>query len=132
MKKVLIILGSVIAVIAILIGVFIINTGKSLHKAVEDAAEMEDIDMEQIADGVYTGEKSISPVSVIVEVTVKNHEIEKIDLVKHNNGKGKPAEAMLDTMIENNTSDVDAVSGATLSSVVIEMAVHDALLKGTN
>ena len=61
---------------------------------------------------------------------MENHKITKIDLLKHQNGKGKPAEATLDEMIKANTDDVDAVSGATYSSKTIRNAVNKALKEG--
>lgn len=53
-----------------------------------------------------------------------------IQLLRHENGKGAPAEAMLPEMLRQNTSEVDIVSGATMSSKAIRAAVRDALAKG--
>ena len=44
--------------------------------------------------------------------------------------KGKPGEAIVDAMIKSNTPDVELVSGATMSSLVIRSAVIDALENG--
>jgi len=43
------------------------------------------------------------------------------------NGRGKPAEAVLDNIIKEQKIKVDAVSGATNSSIVLEKAVENAL-----
>ena len=67
---------------------------------------------------------------VKVEVTVIDHQIQDIKLIEHRNGKGKPAEAMLEVMIQENTYDVDCVSGATASSKTIRNAVNKALQQG--
>jgi uncharacterized protein with FMN-binding domain len=82
-----------------------------------------------LADGTYQGEAKNGPVSVLAEVTIKNQRIVKIDLLKHRNWKGKPAEQILARMIEEQSTSVDAVSGATTSSVTIMNAVEDAVRK---
>ena len=46
------------------------------------------------------------------------------------NGKGAPAEAIVNDMISENRCDVDTVTGATCSSIVIKSAVHNALVQG--
>ena len=73
----------------------------------------------------------IKMVKVSVEVTVKNHRITDICLLRHENGKGYIAESMMPEMIEKNTSEVDTVSGATMSSKTIKAALRNALAKGS-
>ena len=53
-----------------------------------------------------------------------------IELTEHQNGRGTPAEAILEEMLREQTTDVDAVSGATCSSRVIRKAVEEARAKG--
>jgi uncharacterized protein with FMN-binding domain len=62
-------------------------------------------------------------------VTVKNHTIKKIELLKHKNGQGQGAEIIPDKVMEVQSLKVDSVSGATYSSKVILKAIQDALLK---
>ena len=85
---------------------------------------------EQVADGTYEGTAETPLVKVSVEVTVQDHVIREIKLLRHENGQGAPAEAMLPEMLSRNTSEVDSVSGATLSSKSIRAAVRNALAKG--
>ena len=85
---------------------------------------------EQVADGIYEGTAETPLVKVTVEVTVQAHKLKDIQLLRHENGQGAPAEAMLPDMLSRNTSEVDTVSGATLSSKAIRAAVRDALAKG--
>ena len=85
---------------------------------------------EQVADGTYEGTAETPLVKVTVEVTVQKHALREIRLLRHENGQGAPAEAMLPEMLSRNTSEVDSVSGATLSSKAIRSAVRDALAKG--
>lgn len=88
------------------------------------------VDVSTVADGTYVGEQNGFPVSAKVEVTVKDHTISDIKILKHRCGKGKPAETMVPVMIEQNTSAVDGVSGATMSSKTIRAAVNNALSQG--
>ena len=88
------------------------------------------IDVTKVADGLYEGHSETDLVKADVRVTVLNGEIKDIEIVRHMCGKGKPAEAMTESMILNNDVEVDAVSGATYSSKVIKDAVRNALRKG--
>ncbi len=58
---------------------------------------------------------------------VENHTITDIDILKHDNGKGKAAEAITSDVIKNQSVQVDVVTGATYSSKVILKAIENAL-----
>ena len=94
------------------------------------AFDKTNIDISQVADGVYTGHSETDLVKVDVRVTVADGRIEDIEILKHECGKGHPADVIVSDMIKDNTVDVDAVSGATMSSEVIKDAVRDALRSG--
>lgn len=72
----------------------------------------------------------MGPVVVDVRVTMKSGRIEDIDIIRHQNGLGESANAIIDDMLKQNTYDVDAVSGATVSSEIIMNPVNNALQKG--
>jgi uncharacterized protein with FMN-binding domain len=81
-------------------------------------------------DGVYRGEYNThTPVQVVImDVTVQNQRIQKIDIVQHIcSAFGKPAEKIIGKIIEKQSLDVDTVSGATISSKGILKAVENAL-----
>ena len=63
-------------------------------------------------------------------MTVKKERLESIEILRHENGKGKRAKAIVDDMVQNNESEVDLVSGATVSSICIRSAVRNALAQG--
>jgi uncharacterized protein with FMN-binding domain len=125
MKKVFIVL---VVVIIFVLGGFLLLTSKA-NTALETML-YEKIDMELVADGTYQGETNAGLVLVKVDVSVKDHAIVNIDIIEHQNGFGGKAETITDRMIERNNFDVDAVSGATLSSEAIKSAVSKALKKG--
>lgn len=113
-----------------IISVFGITSCLSFNaKILKSLSEIEnaDINMGEIADGEYTGHSEMGPVSVDVKVTVENHWMKKVDLVRHDCGLGHPADVIVTTMEEQNTWDVDAISGATVSSEIIKNAVNKAL-----
>ena len=89
--------------------------------------ENEDIDMETVEDGIFEGHSELDLVKVDVKVLVKNHNLIKVELLRHECGFGHPADVIVDKMVEQNTWDVDAVSGATVSSEIIKNAVNKAL-----
>ena len=125
MKKFTLVLAVLILSGFIGFQIFSASIRKSLA-SLENAA----INMNNIADGVYSGHSELGPVSVDVEVHVTDRKLSKVDLVRHVCGLGRPAEAITEKMVEQNTFDVDAVSGATVSSEVIKNAVNKALRQG--
>jgi uncharacterized protein with FMN-binding domain len=88
------------------------------------------IDISQVADGVYNGHSETDLVKVEVKVTVEAGAVKDIEILKHECGKGRPANVIVNDMVKKNDVEVDGVSGATFSSEVIKDAVRDALRKG--
>ncbi len=87
-------------------------------------------DLMQIKDGSYLGNCDNGLVKVQVEVTVQNHAIANVQILKHDNGLGSAAEAITNEVLKHQSVAVDAISGATMSSKTILKAVEAALLKG--
>lgn len=85
-------------------------------------------DLAALKDGTYFGSYYVFPVSAEVNVTVKDHMITGIELVKHTHGQGAPAEVIPGKVVEAQSLRVDSVSGATYSSMVILKAIENALL----
>jgi len=119
----------IILLFILLIGGLFLSVEMKQEKQLKQL-EYTDIDMSTVKDGSYTGIAETAMVKVTVEVTVKEHKISNIQITRHENGKGKPAEVIVEDMMKQNRCDVDAVSGATTSSIVIKSAVHNALLQG--
>ena len=103
---------------------------KGLEKAKNELMLVEDPDLSKVEDGIYRGKVETMLVKAEVEVSVKNHKIISISIIKHENGKGKPAEAIVDAIVKDNSTDVELIAGATMSSLVIRAAVIDAVNKG--
>lgn len=123
------IVGLVILVILGLLttlGVVLFNRINAELSCLDDI-ELTEIDLSNTEDGTYIGEYKTTVIKVKVSVTVVNHEITSIELIKHDNGQGGGAVDILDDVIENQSVMVDSVAGATYSSKVILLAICDAL-----
>ena len=88
---------------------------------------------DRLADGVYRGSARNGPVSAVVDVVVKDRVIAEIKLVTHRHWWGAEAgETIPGSIVEEQSTKVDAVAGATISSIAIMNAVQDAVEKATN
>ena len=103
---------------------------KGMEKAKNELMLVQDPDLSKVEDGTYRGKVETMLVKVELEVSVKNHKIISISIIKHDNGKGKPAEAIVDAIVKDNSTDVELIAGATMSSLVIRAAVIDAVTNG--
>jgi len=83
--------------------------------------------LSQIPDGVYEGNFTRAPVTAEVKVTMASGRITLVELLKHTTLLGKNAEVLIDQIVQQQSLDLDAVSGATHSSKVILKAVETAL-----
>lgn len=84
-------------------------------------------DLSNIQNGNYSGEYLIAPVHVRVEVSVRDHRITDIAILQHDSGLGSAAESIINDVIEKQSLNIDAVSGATVSSKCILKAVENAI-----
>lgn len=85
------------------------------------------VDLTNISDGEYTGEYNCYRWSNSVIVTVKNHTITNIDAVKGPNGREKIRLDLTKLIIDAQSLDVDAMSGATVDEHAFLKAVENAL-----
>lgn len=90
---------------------------------------IDEVDLDTIENGEYIGECDVGYIYAKVKVVVYNHIITDIELLEHAHERGAKAESIVKTIVEEQRADVDAVSGATNSSMVIEKACVNALMK---
>ena len=147
--KIKIFLISVINLL-IIIGAFGLYQAAALHKADADKIVSLEKKIEQLQsgkgskakggksggstykDGSYEGSAKGFGGNVVVKVTVKNDEIEKIDLVDASKEDGSylaSAKGVIKSILDKQSTDVDTVSGATFTSTGIINAVISALEK---
>lgn len=136
-KRLWIIVLSIVGAIALLLAAAVIATtsGRDELKNLVVA----DVDFGNLKDGVYTGAyRGIkdSLRNAAVEVTVESGAVTKIrvtegalagDKQKNQIGKGHTINSLFDRIIENQSLQVDVISGATLTSKAHLNAVENAL-----
>lgn len=88
---------------------------------------IDEVDLSEIKDGIYEGEYDAGYIYARVEVEIKDGRMVSVDLLEHRNERGKPAEAILDTVLAQQKIAVETVSGATNSSKVIQKAIENAV-----
>ena len=108
------------------LGILYLKSVADYRQAVRETT-FEDINISDIPDGVYVGEYDVDFIYAKVEVTVQNGEITNINILEHRHERGKTAEVITDSIVDEQKIDVDAISGATNSSTVIKKAVENAL-----
>ncbi len=115
-QKVALILLPILAIIILVGGTFISNRNKGAAKT--------------YTDGIYIGEGKGFGGAIRAEVEVSDGKIASIDLLEHSESPGvsDPAiEAIPKAIIDEQSTEVDVVSGATFSSNGIMEAVENAL-----
>lgn len=90
-------------------------------------------DMPIYQDGVYQGTGTGYRPGLVVEVTIQYGSITSVTIIDHNEKNemywGVPIEEIPKTIVEAQSTDVDSISGATMTSDGIKQAVEDALSK---
>ena len=84
----------------------------------------------KLKDGTYTGEAAGMSPGLKVSVEVAEGKISSVEVTEHAETEGYCEEALEQipgAIVEKNSTDVDAVSGATLTSNAIKEAVNQAL-----
>ncbi len=124
MKKI----GLVLLVLVLLfVGATWVFAGQ-LTKQLKEDIRIGEMNLSQVEDGVYKESYFYNEaMGATVVVTVINHQIETIFIQEHKTGMGKKAEQIVDQVIEEQSLQVDAVSGATGSSRIILKAIENAL-----
>lgn len=125
-KKVVFVSVALIIIIGLIITFAILMKYKN-YKDKVDSMVFNDIDLSTIADGVYIGESDTGVIYAKTEVAVENGTLLYINLIEHRHERGEAAEIIVDHMVQEQRTDVDAIASATYSSKVIRNAVENAL-----
>lgn len=88
------------------------------------------VDLATVPDGKHQGRFGYGYHSFTVEATVQNHRLVKVDLLTETDyDYAKKAAPVLTRMVERQSPNVDAVTGATTTSKAIMKATESALVK---
>lgn len=115
------IITGILTVLILLVAMVAINLPK--YQQVSDSS----FDLTALSNGIYEGECDNGLVFVKVEVNVQNNTISNVHILEHRNGMGQAAESIVNSVISNQSVEVDMVSGATFSSQTILKAIENAL-----
>lgn len=122
MKKVLKWIGIILLLLIAVIVIFAF-----LGKDQTENLTIQQIDLSEISDGTYTGNYDCYRWSNQVEVTVLDHQITEIQVVKIQAGRESLVETLTKEILDWQSPAVDAVTGATVSSKAFLKAVELAL-----
>lgn len=124
--KVIVLLLLIAIVVGGAYGLYSLQRTKKYRQAVKETI-IHEVDLTQVEDGSYTGSHDVDMINAKVQVEVEDHKIKNIELLEHKNDRGEAAEKIVSQMVSQQKIKVDAVSGATNSSKVIQKAVENAL-----
>lgn len=132
MKSLKLIIIAIICFIAAVAAFFAIRYFLQLqeYKKRINSISIENANLNEIPDGTYKGSYNAIMVAADVDVTVNNHKITEINIIRHFNGRGEKAERIVQDVINAQSLKVDTISGATNSSKVILKAIENALKSG--
>jgi len=128
MKKAFKILAAVIIVFILAVGgvAFYLNQGLEAGSSLAIGT----IDAAALADGIYKGSYDSGRWSNEVEVTVKDQKITEIVVTKDVTfPKPEWTEELFDNVIKKQNTDVDVISGATVTCKAYLKAIENALSK---
>lgn len=94
------------------------------------ALDIAAVDLNMIADGEYIGVCRNKLLLAVVKVEVNGHQIVDIEIIEHKEAYMRQAEMIAGTVVDEQTLEVDAVSGATLTGDTVLKAVENALMQG--
>jgi uncharacterized protein with FMN-binding domain len=127
LKKIGMGVGVGLLLLLCVIGVFFFRFQSMASNVKAQYAQLKPVDLRPIADGVYTGSFGDFLVAVKVQVTVKRHRIAEVEIVDQKCGPGYEALGTVDRIMKAQSPKVDAVTGASGSSMSIMIAVDRAL-----
>ncbi len=114
-----------------LVMVLLLIIGSFVGCATKETAELNE-ETGKYTDGTYQGKGEGKGGEVLVQVVVKNGDIDDVKILKHNETEmiSDPAiSKIVKAVIENKSVNVDVVSGATMTSEAILEGIKDALVK---
>ena len=87
------------------------------------------VDLNTVADGEYIGVCQNKILFAVVKVEVQDHKITDIEVVEHKASYMEQAEQIAGAVSSVQSLEVDAISGATLTSDTVLKAIENALEK---
>ncbi len=132
MKKYQKIVGLILIPIILAAIIFLVYMALKLKQEEQQlqAIKIENIDIKSVKSGEYIGTCFLELKKAKVRVVVEDGIITEIEVIEHTHGPGRGVYEIAKEIIRKQNLDVDAVSGATKSSIVMRRAVENALKQG--
>lgn len=124
--------ASIVCVIHTAIAFFLLTGCGTIEKFKKEeqilsTLQVKRIDLSGKKDGSYAGAYQLPLKSARVRVVIQNGKIMDIELLEHSHGPGHSGEGVIASVLRQQSLQVDAVSGATKSSMAILKAIENAL-----
>ncbi|HKL47181.1 MAG TPA: FMN-binding protein [Candidatus Izemoplasmatales bacterium] len=129
-KKLMVVSGIVLGIFLILDASIYIRINKIADHILSQ--EIETISFNDYEDGVYQGDYYHNDIGITVHFQIESGEIKDISYENHQHGQGEPAEAISRSIIEEQSLVIDDVTGATISSRCIKLAIIEGIEGGEN
>ncbi|MFW6254263.1 MAG: FMN-binding protein [Chitinivibrionales bacterium] len=127
MKKYVIIAAVGLIVMIAAAGMFSFRQQRMAGNIENHYRQLSNWDLQTIPDGIYSGSFKEFLVSVNLAVTVENNRITDIEIVAQQSGPGYEARETIERIKDAQQPKVDAVTGATVSSMAIMIAADRAI-----
>lgn len=116
-------------IVAAVVGVLLLGLAAVVFFNLPKPLETKDAayNLAQLPDDTYLGSCENGIVKAQVAVDVRDNAISDVRITKHQNGLGSAAEAIVKDVVAQQSVEVDAIAGATMSSETILKAVENAL-----
>lgn len=119
---------SIFFIFALVAGCGMFYLGRGLESG--SKVVINDVNLASLSDGTYNGKYEAGRWSNEVKVNIKDHKITKVDVVKDVTfSKPEVRAELLKEVIEKQNTNVDVVSGATVTSKAYLKSIENALKK---
>jgi uncharacterized protein with FMN-binding domain len=120
-------------IIAIGVAIFMLTIFPKIQEQ-NEVREMtiNEVELSKVHDGTFCGDFTYGNFTYEVEVTVQDHQIQRINILRNRSESdhAKKAEGVADKVIKAQSLKVDAVTGATTTSKALLKAIERALTAG--
>lgn len=108
----------------VIVAIIVLMNGMEKGKTVE----INQVNLENIEDGIYSGSYDLTRWSNSVEVTVVNHRIEKIEVIEDVMIQlDELTQRLFNNVIMNQSLDIDIETGSTVTSLAYLKSIENAL-----
>lgn len=89
--------------------------------------EIRTVDLDTASDGEYVGVCQNKILFAVVKVKIQDHKITDVEVIEHKASYMEQARQIAERVCDEQSLNVDAISGATLTSDTVKKAIENAL-----